>query len=119
LAKQVSLGVLPACLLANAVPDRIQFWLNIVFALGRKKRPGGNFRERPGTGQILPHKEILAGQQAAITSTFHQRRVTQAAQRLEKLWFTPAQANMNKCKDSASVRAMQPSISTLPQGEGA
>jgi len=60
LTKARSLGVLPACLLANAVPDRIQFWLNIDFALARKKRSGGNFREQDDTGQNLPDGEILA-----------------------------------------------------------
>jgi hypothetical protein len=59
--KRVSLGVLPACLLARPVPRRIQFWLNIDFALGRKNRPGGNFRSSVRTGQILPQEEILAG----------------------------------------------------------
>jgi len=61
LTKRVSLGVLPACLLANAVPDRIQFWLNIDFARPRKNRPGGNFRVMRGAGQELPLAANLAG----------------------------------------------------------
>jgi hypothetical protein len=108
LTKQVSLGVLPACLLASAVPDRIQFWLNIDFAWARKNRPGGNHHGCRSAGQNLPYGAIIAGQRAANTSTFHKRLEAQTAQRLEKLWFTPAQKSMNKYEDGAGAPAMQP-----------
>jgi hypothetical protein len=68
LTKQVSLGVLPAWLLANAVPDRIQFWLNIDFARERKKPPGGSLRAPGAAGQKLPDAEILAGLSSAKLS---------------------------------------------------
>jgi hypothetical protein len=61
LTKQVSLGVLPACVLANAVPDRIQFWLNIDFARARKIRLGGIFLGVLRAGQELPLAAKLAG----------------------------------------------------------
>jgi hypothetical protein len=76
LTKRVSLGVLPTWLLASAVPDRIQFWLNIDFALGRKNHPGGYVREPDGAGQYLPLGEILAGQSSANSAAAH--RATRA-----------------------------------------
>jgi hypothetical protein len=54
------LGVLPAGHLANAVPDRIQFWLNIDFPQARKIRPGGNFLCCDGTRQKVPDGENFA-----------------------------------------------------------
>src|SRR6266699_1840690 len=53
-AKQCSLGVLPACVLARAVPNGGNVWLNIDFARARKLRPGENCRMRPAARQKLP-----------------------------------------------------------------
>jgi hypothetical protein len=68
LTKQVSLGVLPACSFASAVPNRIQFWLNIDFALGKKKHSRDNFREGCSAGQNLPVGAVLAGLRSANSS---------------------------------------------------
>jgi hypothetical protein len=56
--------------LANAVPDRIQFWLNIDFASPRKIRPGGNFRWLCDAGQKMPDWENLADPARQILPLF-------------------------------------------------
>ena len=98
LTKQVSLGVLPACLFASAVPDRIQFWLNIDFARARKIRPGGNFRVVVRAGQELPLAANLAGWKAAKPSTFHKSCANKPAQMLEKHCISAAQKSVKKCE---------------------
>jgi hypothetical protein len=82
------MGVLPAGYMANAVPERIQTFLNIDFVPGRKKRSGGNCRaavrarhKLPGRGkfcrvtrQILPLVENYAASLARFFLKQGQKR---------------------------------------------
>jgi hypothetical protein len=78
------LDVLPAGHLANAVPDRIQFWLNIDFPQARKIRPGGNFLPPCDPRQKLPQRENFADRARQILPLFIKAAGTKAAQTLEK-----------------------------------
>src|SRR6266404_5627331 len=58
-AKQCSLGVLPACVLARAVPNGGNVWLNIDFARARKLRPARIAGCVPPPGKNCRSRQIM------------------------------------------------------------
>jgi hypothetical protein len=106
------LGVLPAGTLANAVPDRIQFWLNIDFASPFENPSGGNFRKARSARQKMPDWEIFADPARQILPLFIKAAGMKAAQMLGKTWFMPGHGKMNKYGESVAAAIPQPAGSS-------
>jgi hypothetical protein len=90
--------------LANAVPVRIQFWLNIDFVRGSKIHPGGKFPLPCGARQKLPDRENFAYLARQILPLFIKATSRKVLQTLEKTCFTPGHDKVNKYEESVAPR---------------